>query len=306
LWNPWIDLGWLVFYAAWGAAALHPYPTPAADAEPEPRSGPGYLRVIPFTVAALALPAVYFVRLAQGGDAPGHTMALASIPLYALAGTRIAMLLRQTTRDAAALRSRGDALDEALQELRHTQRERSRLLGVGKGHRRKATIRLELFWHRDDVRVAAGSEQAQCHRPAYPVQCGVDDRHRADGRGAPPKGEHIGVVGLLGLEWRGSAEPGAARDGAGRSDRGDGGGEAEALSGLFVVRPEGHAARIARIPALLLIARENGFPLLAVVHKDARRRSHGASLGTAEHSKSCQYAKACAQPPVSERPLTTP
>ena len=56
------DLGWLVFYAAWGAAALHPSMTTLT--EPIPRSQPpsSPIRLVLIMLAALVAPVVLFVE----------------------------------------------------------------------------------------------------------------------------------------------------------------------------------------------------------------------------------------------------
>ncbi len=79
-----IDLGWLVFYAAWGAAALQP--GMARLAEPErlsDRDAPAY-RLAVLVLTSLTAPAVLLVEGLTGTVRDGVTLAIASAGIFLL------------------------------------------------------------------------------------------------------------------------------------------------------------------------------------------------------------------------------
>jgi diguanylate cyclase (GGDEF)-like protein/PAS domain S-box-containing protein len=79
-----VDLGWAVFYGAWGAAALHP--TMAELTEPVSRqrsqASPG--RLIVLTLASLIAPAVLFVQGLRHRDQDDQVIAVFSAVLFLL------------------------------------------------------------------------------------------------------------------------------------------------------------------------------------------------------------------------------
>jgi diguanylate cyclase (GGDEF)-like protein/PAS domain S-box-containing protein len=84
------DFGWALFYAAWGAAALHPTmaqltePVPVQQAESTP------LRLSLLMLAALIAPAVLFVEGLEDGPRDAPVIAVFSAILYLLVLSRLA------------------------------------------------------------------------------------------------------------------------------------------------------------------------------------------------------------------------
>jgi diguanylate cyclase (GGDEF)-like protein/PAS domain S-box-containing protein len=85
-----VDLGWALFYMAWGAAALHPTmarltePLPAQQAESTP------LRLSLLMLAALIAPAVLFTEGLKDGPPDAAVIAVFSALLYLLVLSRLA------------------------------------------------------------------------------------------------------------------------------------------------------------------------------------------------------------------------
>ena len=107
------DLGWLVFYAAWGAAALHP--TMTTLTEPIRRSQPlsSPFRLVLIMVAALVAPVVLFVGSVRGQVIDAGVIAVCSALLYLLVLSRladVAAALRRALVRAEVLRQAGAAL----------------------------------------------------------------------------------------------------------------------------------------------------------------------------------------------------
>ncbi len=84
-----IDLGWAIFYGAWGAAALHP--TMAELTRPvSPRQGEGSpLRLALLMLASLIAPVVLFVEAIQGTVLDGGVIAVFSAVLFLLVLSRL-------------------------------------------------------------------------------------------------------------------------------------------------------------------------------------------------------------------------
>ena len=84
-----VDLGWAVFYGAWGAAALHP--TMAELTEPVSRqrsqASPG--RLIVLTLASLIAPAVLFVQGLRHRNQNDQVIAVFSAVLFLLVISRL-------------------------------------------------------------------------------------------------------------------------------------------------------------------------------------------------------------------------
>ena len=84
-----VDLGWAVFYGAWGAAALHP--TMAELTEPVSRqrsqASPG--RLVVLTLASLIAPAVLFVQGVRHRDQDDQVIAVFSAVLFLLVISRL-------------------------------------------------------------------------------------------------------------------------------------------------------------------------------------------------------------------------
>jgi diguanylate cyclase (GGDEF)-like protein/PAS domain S-box-containing protein len=85
-----VDLGWAVFYTAWGAAALHPtmarltQPVPVQQAESTP------MRLSLLMLASLIAPAVLFAEALAGGPRDAGVIAVFSALLYLLVLSRLA------------------------------------------------------------------------------------------------------------------------------------------------------------------------------------------------------------------------
>ena len=110
------DLGWIVFYAAWGAAALHPSMTrltePITPSQP-PRSP---FRLVLIMLAALVAPVVLFVESFDPTVIDAGVIAVCSAVLYLLVLSRladVASALRRALARAQALRQAGAALAAA-------------------------------------------------------------------------------------------------------------------------------------------------------------------------------------------------
>lgn len=110
------DLGWLVFYAAWGAAALHP--TMTTLTEPIRRSQPlsSPFRLVLIMLAALVAPVVLFIGSVRGQVIDAGVIAVCSALLYLLVLSRladVAAALRRALVRAEVLRLAGAALSGA-------------------------------------------------------------------------------------------------------------------------------------------------------------------------------------------------
>ena len=111
-----LDPGWIVFYATWGAAALHPSMTSLSHEAPEPAWNLTRPRLALLAGATLIAPAVLIVRLSQGDTADAVVIAGASIMLFALVVARMVGLVQhneQTARREKALREAGITLVSA-------------------------------------------------------------------------------------------------------------------------------------------------------------------------------------------------
>jgi len=108
-----IDLGWAVFYAAWGVAALHPSMTeltqPVAREQPQ-KSGP---RLILIMLASLIAPVVLLVEAVTHHVRDAGVIAVCSALLYVLVLSRLADVadaLRRTLKRTQLMRLAGAAL----------------------------------------------------------------------------------------------------------------------------------------------------------------------------------------------------
>ncbi len=107
------DLGWIVFYAAWGAAALHP--SMARLTEPITPSQPpsSLFRLVLIMLAALVAPGVLFVESFDPTVIDAGVIAVCSALLYLLVLSRladVASALRRALARAQVLRQAGAAL----------------------------------------------------------------------------------------------------------------------------------------------------------------------------------------------------
>jgi signal transduction histidine kinase len=113
-----IDLGWMTWYACWGAAALHP--TMGALAEPAP---PREIRLSRWPLgllaaASLLAPAVQVVQLARGRHTEGLVTAVGSMVLFGLVLARLNGLAGEVAAQAAARKRLLDRTVQAREEER--------------------------------------------------------------------------------------------------------------------------------------------------------------------------------------------
>jgi signal transduction histidine kinase len=113
-----IDLGWMTWYACWGAAALHP--TMGALAEPAP---PREIRLSRWRLgllaaASLLAPAVQVVQLARGRHTEGLVTAVGSMVLFGLVLARLNGLAGEVAAQAAARKRLLDRTVQAREEER--------------------------------------------------------------------------------------------------------------------------------------------------------------------------------------------
>jgi diguanylate cyclase (GGDEF)-like protein/PAS domain S-box-containing protein len=118
-----VDLGWAVFYTAWGAAALHPTMTQLTEPVAAQRAEASSARLIMLMLAALIAPTVLFVESLRNRYSDGSVVAVFSAVLYLLvmwrlfdtaASHRRALSRERTVRLAgASLASAGTVEDAA-------------------------------------------------------------------------------------------------------------------------------------------------------------------------------------------------
>jgi signal transduction histidine kinase len=113
-----IDLGWMTWYACWGAAALHP--TMQVLAEPAP---PREVRLTRWRLGVLAgasllAPAVQVVQLARGQHTEGLVTAVGSMVLFGLVLARLQGLAGEVAALAAARKRLLDRTVQAREEER--------------------------------------------------------------------------------------------------------------------------------------------------------------------------------------------
>ena len=110
------DLGWAVFYAAWGAAALHPTMTELTQPVTRPRAPSSAVRLTLIMLASLIAPAVLLAEAVQHRVHDAGVIAVSSALLYILVLSRladVAAALRRTLTRAQILRLAGAALAAA-------------------------------------------------------------------------------------------------------------------------------------------------------------------------------------------------
>jgi diguanylate cyclase (GGDEF)-like protein/PAS domain S-box-containing protein len=111
-----IDLGWAVFYAAWGAAALHPSMTELTQPIARPRAPSSAVRLTLIMLASLIAPAVLLAEAVQHRVHDAGVIAVCSALLYILVLSRladVAAALRRSLVRAQVLRLAGAALAAA-------------------------------------------------------------------------------------------------------------------------------------------------------------------------------------------------
>ncbi len=103
-----VDLGWALFYLAWGAAALHPTMAQLTQPVPPQQAESSLLRLSLLMLASLIAPVVLFLEGIQNGPRDAAVIAVFSAVLYLLVLSRLA--------DAAASQRRALARERVLRE----------------------------------------------------------------------------------------------------------------------------------------------------------------------------------------------
>ena len=110
------DLGWAVFYAAWGAAALHPSMTELTRPAARQRAPSSVIRLTLIMLASLIAPAVLLTEALEHRVQDAGVIAVCSALLYVLVLSRladVATALRRTLARARILRVAGADLAAA-------------------------------------------------------------------------------------------------------------------------------------------------------------------------------------------------
>jgi diguanylate cyclase (GGDEF)-like protein/PAS domain S-box-containing protein len=108
-----VDFGWIVFYATWGAAALHPSMTELTEPKVIRDSQVTGLRMAILTGAALIPPAVLYYQSTRGHDVDAVPIAILSGVVFLLVLLRLAGVVRSyrhATERERSLRQAGAAL----------------------------------------------------------------------------------------------------------------------------------------------------------------------------------------------------
>jgi diguanylate cyclase (GGDEF)-like protein/PAS domain S-box-containing protein len=99
-----VDLGWVIFYTAWGAAALHPSMRQVSEPLPVRSGTVSARRLVLLSLASLIAPAVLLLQDPAGQVAHSATIAVFSAVLYLLVVIRLAGIVR--THEASVQRER--------------------------------------------------------------------------------------------------------------------------------------------------------------------------------------------------------
>jgi signal transduction histidine kinase len=113
-----IDLGWMTWYACWGAAALHPTMRDLAEPAPPREVRLGRWRLALLAGASLLAPAVQVVQLARRQPTEGLVTAVASMVLFGLVLARLQGLAGEVAALAAARKRLLDRTVQAREEER--------------------------------------------------------------------------------------------------------------------------------------------------------------------------------------------
>jgi diguanylate cyclase (GGDEF)-like protein/PAS domain S-box-containing protein len=107
------DLGWILFYGCWGAAALHPSMRELTEPKVSPYHDEGFRRLALLGLACLIAPAVLLVEVITGDVHDGAMIAILSAVLTGLVLTRLGravQIQRRAVDRERALREAGAAL----------------------------------------------------------------------------------------------------------------------------------------------------------------------------------------------------
>jgi len=91
--NP-IDLGWIVFYACWGAAALHPSMKELSEPRPAAVTRTSHSRLVLLAIVSLIAPAVLLVEVAVGDPIDAPIIAVVAGVMFLLVLLRMSGLVR--------------------------------------------------------------------------------------------------------------------------------------------------------------------------------------------------------------------
>jgi len=108
-----VDVGWMVFYLAWGAAALSPDMTRLTEPRRATTTRDTRRRVLPFTMVPLAAPGLQLWNISHGVARDVPVTAAASAVLFLLVWLRLKGLVEaagQATERETAMRQTGEAL----------------------------------------------------------------------------------------------------------------------------------------------------------------------------------------------------
>jgi signal transduction histidine kinase len=122
--GPVAEVGWLLFYACWGAAALTPL-TPVARDAGGPMSPPVRLA---FAAAVFVTPVLLVVEVARGRHEGDLAIAIGMAVTIALTGMRVGIMFATVERHARDLDEQRRALRRTLGDLRAAETERTHLL----------------------------------------------------------------------------------------------------------------------------------------------------------------------------------
>ncbi|WP_142214921.1 aminotransferase class I/II-fold pyridoxal phosphate-dependent enzyme [Streptomyces sp. SLBN-118] len=100
-----MDLGWVVFFTAWGLAALHPSMVELTARMPERRPGIRVRRLVILALAALVVPSVLLYESLSGSVDDAAAIAVGSIVLFLLVLARLSVLVASQLK--AVSRERG-------------------------------------------------------------------------------------------------------------------------------------------------------------------------------------------------------
>jgi diguanylate cyclase (GGDEF)-like protein len=98
-----VNVGWLLAYVCYGAAALHPSMRELSRRAKQPSRRLGRLRLTLLTGASLVAPVLLLVQAYEGAGVDAVAIGAGSIALFLLVVTRMAGLIRQVEEQAAQL-----------------------------------------------------------------------------------------------------------------------------------------------------------------------------------------------------------
>ncbi|NUR29294.1 MAG: GGDEF domain-containing protein, partial [Catenulispora sp.] len=90
------DIGWVIFYVAWGAAGLSPSMTSLTEPVARTRRGETSWRVLPLAVAALVAPTVLMIESLEADLSDGPVIAVVSALMFLLVLWRLFLASRET------------------------------------------------------------------------------------------------------------------------------------------------------------------------------------------------------------------